>query len=57
MLVLARKTSEWIRVGKDISILVVDIENGAVRLGITAPPEVPILREELIERQRETATA
>jgi carbon storage regulator len=47
MLVLSRKLSQQIMIGSGISITVVKIEGNHVRLGIQAPPDVTILREEL----------
>jgi carbon storage regulator len=48
MLVLSRKPGERILVpGCELSITVVAIEGNAVRLGISAPPEVGVYREEL----------
>jgi carbon storage regulator CsrA len=47
MLVLTRRIEEEIRIGDNVSIKVVGIDGGKVRLGITAPPSVGILREEL----------
>lgn len=52
MLVLQRKAGESLVIGEDIIVSVVAVENGRVRLAITAPSDVPILRNELI-----TATA
>jgi carbon storage regulator len=51
MLVLSRKLSQQILIGKDISITVVRIEGNHVRLGIEAPPGVSILRDELVTGQ------
>lgn len=48
MLVLSRKLNERIFIGEDICIVVVDIDRGKIRLGITAPLDVPIYREELL---------
>jgi carbon storage regulator len=50
MLVLSRKVSEVILIGKDqeIAITIVSVERGKVRLGITAPRDVPIYRQELL---------
>jgi carbon storage regulator len=48
MLVLSRKLGEKIRIGEDIIVTVVDIDRGKIRLGIEAPTEVPILRQELL---------
>jgi len=47
MLVLSRKLSQQIMIGSEISITVVKIEGNHVRLGIQAPPDISILREEL----------
>ena len=47
MLVLSRKLGEVIRLGDDILVKVVRIESGKVRLGITTPSGVSILREEI----------
>jgi carbon storage regulator len=51
MLVLSRKLGEVIVIpGIDLKLTVVAIEGNAVRLGITAPPEVRVYREELWNR-------
>ena len=47
MLVLSRRESEKIRLGSEIVLTVVRLSNDRVRLGIEAPPEMLILREEL----------
>ena len=51
MLILARHLGERIFIGPDIIITVTDIDRGKVRLGIEAPQEVRILREELLQRE------
>lgn len=48
MLVLSRKLGEKIFIGENICITVVDIDRGKIRLGIEAPRDVPIYREELL---------
>ena len=50
MLVLSRKVGERILIGDQISVTVVRIAGGGVRLGIEAPHELPIVREELKEQ-------
>ena len=50
MLVLSRKTSESINIGNNITVTVLSIQGRKVRLGLSAPPDVTILRSEL-ERQ------
>ena len=47
MLVLSRKESERIRLGNSIVVTVVRVSGDKVRLGIEAPPDVLVLREEL----------
>lgn len=52
MLVLTRKAGEGILVGDDIRITVVEIKGGGVRIGIEAPPEKKIYRQEVYDRIR-----
>jgi carbon storage regulator len=47
MLVLSRKESERIRLGDSIVITIVRVSGDKVRLGIEAPPDVLVLRDEL----------
>ena len=49
MLILQRRTGESVVIGEDIRVTVVSIEGGRVRLAISAPPEVSILRSELLD--------
>ena len=49
MLVLNRKLGESIRVGHDVEIVVVRIERSQVRLGVSAPREIPIHRNEVYD--------
>ncbi len=57
MLVLSRKLGEKIYIGDNICITVVDIDRGKIRLGIEAPRDVPIYRQELLplEQQKQRA--
>ncbi len=48
MLVLSRKVGERIFVGDQVTITVVRITGGGVRLGIEAPPNLIVVREELM---------
>jgi carbon storage regulator len=50
MLVLTRKKDETIRIGDDITIKIIDIDNRQVKLGIEAPKHVAINREEIYLR-------
>jgi carbon storage regulator len=51
MLVLSRKLGEKIVINDNICITVVDIDRGKIRLGIEAPRDVPIFRQELLPNQ------
>lgn len=51
MLVLTRKLNQKILIGDNVEITVCALPGGAVRLGIQAPPEVRILRKELLGRR------
>ena len=50
MLVVSRKIGERIFIGDKVTVTVVKIGNGAVRIGIEAPPEMAIVREELAQQ-------
>ena len=52
MLQLTRKPGETIVIGDDIRVSVISIAGGAVRLGIEAPRNVPIYREEIWDAVR-----
>jgi carbon storage regulator CsrA len=51
VLVFARTSGEAIRIGDSIRIVVTDLRSGRVRIGIEAPEELSIVREELYEEQ------
>ncbi len=50
MLVLSRRKNEAIVIGQGIVVTVLSIKGSRVRLGINAPPEVPVHREEVGKR-------
>lgn len=56
MLLLSRKVGERIIIpladGAEVWITLVDIDRGKARIGITAPREVPVYREELLGRDQ-----
>ncbi len=59
MLILTRGTSERIVIGDDIDITVLNIKGNHVRIGINAPKEVPVHRDEIykkIQRKKEQNT-
>ena len=50
MLILSRRIGEVINIGSDIEVCVLGVNAGQVRLGITAPKEVPVHRQEVSKR-------
>jgi carbon storage regulator len=58
MLVLSRQRDESIMIGDNIVVTIVDIRGDKVRLGINAPTEIPVHRQEIYEAiQRENRRA
>jgi len=49
LLILQRRPGESLKIGQDIEVSVVSVEGGRVRLAISAPQDVPILRSELLD--------
>lgn len=50
MLVLSRQRSQKIMIGDDIVVTIVEIVGKKVRVGIIAPPDIPVHREEVHNR-------
>jgi len=57
MLVLSRKVGERIQLGDQITVTLVKIQGNTVRLGIEAPPNMTVVREELTKRVTDDAIA
>ena len=56
MLVLSRQRDESIMIGDDVEITIVDVRGDKVRLGITAPKNIPVHRREIYDAiQKEKA--
>jgi carbon storage regulator len=51
MLVLSRKLGEKIVIGNNIVVTVVKIDRNQIRIGIEAPQDVPVFREEIAQSQ------
>ena len=52
MLILTRRVGETIRIGDDVSVTVLGVKGSQVRLGMAAPKNVAVHREEIFERIR-----
>ena len=52
MLILSRRVNESIIVNGDITFTILAIRGNQIRIGIKAPPEVTIVRDELLDRDR-----
>ena len=53
MLILTRRSGETILIGDDIEVTVMRVSGNQVRIGIEAPRDVPIVREELDQEDAE----
>ncbi len=52
MLVITRKSGEGLRIGESVKLTVVEISKDRVKIGIDAPHDVRIIREELFDTER-----
>ena len=50
MLVLARRVGEKLVIGDDVTIAILSVRGNQVRIGIAAPPEIQVHREEIYRR-------
>ena len=55
MLILSRTVGESLMIGDDISVVVLSVKGTHIRLGIDAPTEIPVHREEIYHRIKSEA--
>ena len=55
MLILTRRIGEAVIIGDEISVTVLSINGNQVRVGVNAPRDVPVYREEIYERVKRNA--
>jgi carbon storage regulator len=53
MLILTRCIGESINIGDDVQVTILGVKGNQVRIGVNAPREVPVHREEIYERIKE----
>ena len=56
MLILTRRVAETLMIGNDVAVTVLGVKGNQVRIGIAAPPNVPVHREEIYQRIKREAT-
>lgn len=52
MLILTRRVGETVMIGEDTSVTVLGVKGNQIRLGVKAPNDVPVHREEIYHRIR-----
>jgi carbon storage regulator len=55
MLVLSRRIGEEIVIGRNVRVTILEVKGGTVRVGVVAPPTVPVDRKEVRDRRAELA--
>jgi carbon storage regulator len=56
MLILTRRPTQTVKIGDDVTVTVLEIRGTQVRLGVNAPRDTAILREEIIGKPRAPRT-
>ena len=58
MLILTRKTEQQIKIGEDITLTIIEVKGDQVKIGISAPKDVPVYRKEVfLQIQKENQEA
>ncbi|QOR35366.1 carbon storage regulator CsrA [Clostridium sp. 'deep sea'] len=53
MLVLTRKLNQSLHIGENIQLTILEVQNGSVKIGIEAPRNIRIMRQEIIDQVTE----
>jgi len=57
VLILTRRVAESVRIGDDITVVVLGVKGKQVRIGIDAPKDIAVHREEIVDKIRREGTA
>ncbi|MDB4299608.1 carbon storage regulator CsrA [bacterium] len=57
MLILTRRVGESLMIGDDVTLTVLGVKGNQVRIGVDAPRDVAVHREEILNRIQESSTA
>jgi carbon storage regulator len=52
MLILTRRPTQTVTIGNDVTVTVLEIRGRHVRIGVSAPRDIAVLREEIVEKAR-----